>query len=460
MQACFEQPEYQGKTFGVISLLGDEQVKVIQQQIERKLKPQDIIGRSILCGNSANFQGDERDVIFLSLVDSGTGDGPIHMQNFGPDDTYRKRYNVAVSRSRDQLWVVDSLDPANDLKPGDIRKTLIDYSLDPKAVEIVHSEIEKKADSPFEIAVATALSDRGYHLIQQWKVGGYRLDIVAVCGKENVAIECDGEQWHSGEEKIREDMERQTILERLGWRFIRIRGSEFYRDSEKSIERIISELAKFGIEPENASESESHDRETELLKRVKARAATILNNESAVQPEQDQVTIAAALNPKAIVPDRATPKPLTVPDDIAKGSQSKLPASVPEEKPKPVEPTTTKPTVPKHPEQSATLPAAHPKNPTPKATYAKSRQHAPSGAPGLGATTTNAAEGDNLIKELQDHGLELIDNRAQSNIVWVLFNAEGKNLIESSIGKYKCKCTLEKRGAIATNGRPAWRIML
>ncbi len=300
MRACFDQPEYAGKSFGVISMVGNDQVKLIQQQIELKLKPQDIIDRNILCGSPANFQGDERDVIFLSLVDSRDEDGPLTKREFGPDDTYRKRYNVAVSRARDQIWVVDSLDPANDLKPGDIRKTLIDYSLNPNALENAHEEIKKKAESPFEKSVAEALSDRGYHLEQQWKVGSYRLDMVAVYGKKKVAIECDGERWHSSEEQIREDMERQTILERLGWKFIRIRGSEFYRNNEETIARVVSELANYGIEPEDISEMENADRETELLKRVKARASVILNAESTAEPEQDNETVAAALDPNKL----------------------------------------------------------------------------------------------------------------------------------------------------------------
>ncbi|MEG2175145.1 MAG: AAA domain-containing protein, partial [Oscillospiraceae bacterium] len=458
MQACFEQPEYEGKSFGVISLLGDEQVKGIQQEIEGKLKPQDIIGRSILCGNSANFQGDERDVIFLSLVDSGMGYGPLSMQNYGPDDTYRKRYNVAASRARDQLWVVDSLDSVNDLKPGDIRKTLIDYSLDPRAVQTIHSEIEKKADSPFEVAVATAISDRGYHLVQQWKVGSYRLDIVVVCGKKKVAIECDGERWHSGEEKIREDMERQTILERLGWTFIRIRGSEFYRDNEKTMERVITELAGFDIEPENIAECKSSDRETELLKRVKSRAASILNSEKTVQPEQDQATIAAALNPKTISPDNELPKPLEVPADIEKESESKQSVSISEAKPEPVEPMITKPTPPNSPEKNAVQPVSLPKNATSKATHTITRRQTLPGVSGLGTTRSKAAEGDDFIKELQEYGLEIIDNRAQSNIVWVLYNDGEKRCIESTISKHQCKSTLEKRGSIATHNRPAWRV--
>lgn len=143
MCACMAQPEYAGKTFGVISLLGDAQYQLIQREIDASISPKEIIQRDILCGNSANFQGDERDVIFLSLVDSNDigHPGPLHLQNYGVDDSTRKRYNVAASRARDQLWVVHSLDTANNLKPGDIRKMLLDYAANPKATEYAHQKI-------------------------------------------------------------------------------------------------------------------------------------------------------------------------------------------------------------------------------------------------------------------------------------------------------------------------------
>jgi len=446
MQACFDQPEYDGKTFGVISMLGDEQVKLIQQEIERKLKPQDIVGRKVLCGNSANFQGDERDVIFLSLVDSGTGNGPIHMLNFGPDDSYRKRYNVAVSRARDQLWVVDSLDPANDLKPGDIRKTLIDYSLDPKASEVARDEIQEKADSPFEISIATALADRGYHIVQQWKVGSYRLDIVAVCGKKKVAIECDGERWHSGEEKIREDMERQTILERLGWRFIRIRGSEFYRDSEKSIERVIAELANYGIEPEGVSEAKGETHETELLKRVKRNAFTILNGGSAENPEQDHYTMEAALDPRRLVVEN---EPSTALKDVRVAVETKPISNKDETKLKPItsKPTQEKPVTPtkKTPREDTTVPSTK----------------QPRGVKPTDVKRPNQkSSGDSFVEDLGQQKIQFVDNRKQSGIVWVIYDKDKKEFVENIISKYNFKTLLEKRGAIATGYRPAWRVMI
>ena len=309
LKACLEQEEYRGKTFGVISLLGDEQVKVIQREIEGEIDAKEIVARNILCGNSANFQGDERDVIFLSLVDSGDGTGPLPMMGFGVDDAMRKRYNVAASRAKDQLWVVHSLDAANDLKPGDMRKRLIDYAADPHAAEVQHGEIKAHAESPFERAVAEDLTDRGYHLVQQWAVGAYRLDMVALCGKQTAAIECDGERWHSGAEKVREDMERQTILERLGWRFIRIRGSEYYRAPEKTMERVISQLAAFGIEPEAAEDSGTGGQDaSELLSRVKLRAAQIIESRHDGEDPIDLETIQAALAPKRIVPQRVKEK--------------------------------------------------------------------------------------------------------------------------------------------------------
>ena len=305
MKACLEQPEYAQKSFGVISLLGTEgdQVKLISQLIEQEIDPKEVKQRRILCGNSANFQGDERDVIFLSMVDSGDGTGPISTMGFGTDDAYRKRYNVAASRAKDQLWVVHSLDSTNDLKQGDIRKTLIDYSINPHFSEIAYAKVEEDAESPFEAVVAKKLVDRGYHLVQQWKVGAYRLDMVVVFGKKVVAIECDGERWHSGEAKIREDMERQTILERIGWKFIRIRGSEYYRNPEKTMERVISELFAYGIEPEETGVVTSEDRDTALLRRIKERAAIIMYREDDLSLKSVNKTIEVALNPKSIIPD-------------------------------------------------------------------------------------------------------------------------------------------------------------
>ena len=85
IKACLELKEYAESSFGVISLLGDEQVELIQKMIVEKIDTIDIEKHNILCGNPSNFQGDERDVIFLTMVDSNSGEGPLRMLTDGTE---------------------------------------------------------------------------------------------------------------------------------------------------------------------------------------------------------------------------------------------------------------------------------------------------------------------------------------------------------------------------------------
>lgn len=257
LQACIEQPEYFGMTFGVISMLGEEQAKYIQEMAIERINAKVFEERKILCGNPAHFQGDERDVIFLSMVDYNEGDGPLPLRGEGSGKMYKQRYNVAVSRARNQIWTIYSFDPYNSLKPGDIRRNLIEYMTNPSSLATKFQKVEKASESPFESAVAKNLIALGFSLHQQWKVGSFRIDMVVKSGHKKVAIECDGELYHSGINKVREDMERQAILERLGWRFIRIRGSEYFRAPQTTIDRVVQDLTALDIFPESNSSNGS-----------------------------------------------------------------------------------------------------------------------------------------------------------------------------------------------------------
>lgn len=267
LKACFEMPEYENKTFGVISMLGDRQAEEIQARLSED--PEVLEKHKMLFGNSAQFQGDERDVIILTMVDSNEGEGQARILAEGVDDANKKRYNVAVSRARDQLWIIHSFNRALDLKDGDIRKVLLDYAESPMQQEQM-TNAEKKSESPFEKEVAQRLTAKGYKIVQQWNVGSYRIDMVAMDQNGKVAIECDGERWHSGAEKIQQDMERQTILERIGWTFIRIRGSEYYADPEGTINEVIKDLTSYGVKPytDSVNEESSSDLKERVITRM------------------------------------------------------------------------------------------------------------------------------------------------------------------------------------------------
>ena len=64
-----------------------------------------------------------------------------------------------------------------------------------------------------------------------------------------------------------------------------------------------------------------------------------------------------------------------------------------------------------------------------------------------------------LVEALKNAGFRCIDNRTTSSILWVLYEPAKKELFESTIAGYSVQCKLEKRGALATNNAPAWRIM-
>ncbi len=121
--------------------------------------------------------------------------------------------------------------------------------------------------------------DAGYRVKPQYAVGAYRIDIVVEGESSRVAVECDGAAFHSTAEQIRSDLDRQALLERMGWQFHRLRGSDFYRDPEAASRRLVARLDELGIKPlgQESHESTNGTRQPdELLERVKRRAGELL----------------------------------------------------------------------------------------------------------------------------------------------------------------------------------------
>lgn len=273
--ACVQEPEYENATFGVISLVGEEQALYIDRMLRRYLEPTVYSRRKIQCGNSAHFQGDERDVIFLSMIDTNEKEGPLPIRREGQLGVFKKRYNVAASRARDQLWVVYSLNPETDLQDGDLRLQLIQHAKDPNSFAREREKVLERTESDFEKNVAGILIDAGYKVIPQWKVGSFRIDMVIEGNGKRLAVECDGDKWHTLE-NLQDDLNRQAILERLGWNFVRIRGTQFYRNPEQAMQPVFEQIKSMAISPSLHStlyKPIAHG--NDLLERVKRNAAKL-----------------------------------------------------------------------------------------------------------------------------------------------------------------------------------------
>jgi very-short-patch-repair endonuclease len=241
-------PRYQGKTFGVISLLGDAQAELIERKLIEHLGEQEMERRRIRCGNAYHFQGDERHIMFLSLVVAAGEGRRIGAMTREAD---RQRINVAASRAQDQMWCIHSISP-DELHPDDVRGRLIRYCQNPSRVDDATSEAEDRFDSDFERDVHRHLIARGYSVKVQHRVGRFRIDLVVQGRRSRLAVELDGDAYH-GPDRWEADRNRQAILERLGWTFHRIRGSAYYRDPDTALTSLWDRLETLGIRPASIS---------------------------------------------------------------------------------------------------------------------------------------------------------------------------------------------------------------
>lgn len=400
IEACLGQPEYQDKSFGVIAMLGSEQGRLIEEKISKRFGLGVMQAHKIMCGEPANFQGDERDVIILSLVDSNEKYGPLRKRAEGKDNMLKKSYNVAVSRAKDQLWVVHSLDPEFDLKPGDLRRRLIEHVRDPRALSNALEESSALADSPFEREVAAALRMKGYPIQQQYAVGAYRIDIAIVEGDKRIAIECDGERWHSSDEQILNDMERQAILERLGWSFVRIRGSKYYSDKTQTICDVCDQLETLGIDAEHrvakgAASSDLLERVMKAIDEIGEAKARPLVGQRLNNTRERTETIAEALCSKGHGDDCVeTPS-------LYRGVQPLLRSDG-------------------------------------------------------GDRAVEGAGADSIIKRLSEAGVEFYDKRGKGGCLWVVDAPEVDKVIASVERASGTEFAYKREGGRATHGKAAW----
>ena len=249
---CCHDPAYVGKTFGVISLLSTaRQDREIEQLLLKRLESEEIEERNILCGDAYDFQGDERDVVFLSMVSARSEHGHIGTLS---DAKAMRRFNVAVSRAKDQVHLFHSVQEG-ELSQTCLRLRLLSYMKNsavdravlPPNIESV-AELRQMAhrarravekppkpfDSWFEVDVYLVIAEQGHIVVPQYEVSGYFIDMVVVGGTRKLAVECDGDEWH-GPVQYEEDMRRQRQLERCGWEFFRVRGSSYYRNPSAAL---------------------------------------------------------------------------------------------------------------------------------------------------------------------------------------------------------------------------------
>jgi very-short-patch-repair endonuclease len=231
--------------------------------------------------NLENVQGDERDVILLSMGYAKNDAGKF-LKNFGPlsKGGGERRLNVAVTRAREQVVMVASVRAADmDLsgsksQGAHLLKAYLEYAeKGVDALGLARQEIAGEVESPFEADVANELIRRGFEPVAQVGCGGFRLDLALkhpeYPGVFCLGIECDGATYHSSQTARDRDRIRQSVLEGLGWNIVRVWSTDWVRNPETQMQRIMdaydAAVAGHANPKTNYAEFDDDDLEPEIV---------------------------------------------------------------------------------------------------------------------------------------------------------------------------------------------------
>ena len=257
------------ETLGVVAMSAEQRLQ-LERAIEtlakedaafQELLDEDARRREFLfVKNLENVQGDERDVIFISMTYGPREPGGKVLQRFGPinSDVGWRRLNVLFTRSRKRMQVFSSMG-SEDIVVGPTArrgmKALRDFLAYCETGLMHHSahSSDRLPDSDFEVAVIESLRKEGFcECDPQMGVAGFFIDIAVgdpgSPGRYLMGIECDGATYHSAKSTRDRDRLRQAVLERLGWRIRRIWSTDWFRNPRGELESIVRELHRLKLE--------------------------------------------------------------------------------------------------------------------------------------------------------------------------------------------------------------------
>lgn len=214
--------------------------------------------------NLENVQGDERDVIIISVGYAKNSQGYMAMR-FGPlgADGGERRLNVLISRAKRRCEVFASMtDDDIDLNRAKGKgvfafKLFLHYARTGR-LSVAQSS-GREMDSVFEEQVANALQARGYQVHPQVGIAGFFIDLAIADsqrpGRYLIGIECDGASYHSGRSARDRDRLRQAVLEDHGWIIHRIWSTDWFQRPIEQLERTIAAIEAAKVELDARLES-------------------------------------------------------------------------------------------------------------------------------------------------------------------------------------------------------------
>ena len=252
--------DHSERSLGVVAM-NVEQTSLIRELVEERMRDDSAVliraedyeqqSEPFFIKNLENVQGDERDVIMISMTYGPASEGGRVMQRFGPinqEDGWR-RLNVLFTRAKERMEIFSSMRASDVLvsdKPSRGVRTLrsfLEYAETGRLEPQVGLIGTRPPDSEFEVAVRDGLRSLGYDCDVQVGASGYFIDLAVrdpeQPGRYLLGIECDGAAYHSTPSARDRDRLRQDILEdNLGWVIERVWSTDWFRDPDATLDRL------------------------------------------------------------------------------------------------------------------------------------------------------------------------------------------------------------------------------
>ena len=202
-----------------------------------------------------SVQGDERDVIMISIGYGKSADGNLTL-NFGPLNTEGgwRRLNVLVTRAKWQIILITSirsseLHRVNPLNKGPFAlKNYIEYCERNGSLPPDLASIESAETNDFEDSVRAVLVDNGFSVDAQVGAGSFRIDLGVRDPRDPskylIGIECDGATYHSSKVARDRDLIREEILKEMGWKLHRVWSTEWFHNKEAATRLMIENIQR------------------------------------------------------------------------------------------------------------------------------------------------------------------------------------------------------------------------
>lgn len=465
--------------------------------------------------NLENVQGDERDTIFLSICYAKTkeqiaNNKPMSM-NFGPvmKAGGERRLNVAITRAKINVKLVASILPSdidlNRTESEGIRmiRSYIEFAMNGGAT--LAAAHQSRVPDNFADAVYKFICDKGYKAKQYVGCSGYKIDIAVEHPEHEhefvAGIECDGLSYRKAKTARDRDRLRGSVLKNMGWNLYRVWSTEWYRNPEVEGQKLIEFIEMAISKSSKRLKAIREEKETEERKqKTKVEKERMTEEREGKHREPEEQQISKVPNVKQGAEERQNKKDeelrhamSMIRTAIKKQEEAKLKAqqevktnsnslnySAWAEPGAKVKHSflglgTIKEINDKYVtvgfesgEKTFAVPTAFERgflkkdehvnetveeSPVTKKVISETHPNLKSDRP----AKVDKPKSD-IYEELISLGFTCKDNRSSSAIIWVLYDSDKKEKLDSIMSKYNVAYRLEKRGSMATGGKAAWMI--